>query len=41
MLHGFISDGRTFDNHIDKLTEQTNVLVIDLPGHGKMKLLWI
>lgn len=35
LLHGFISDGTTFDNHIDKLTEQTNVLVVDLPGHGE------
>ncbi|MEB7434059.1 2-succinyl-6-hydroxy-2,4-cyclohexadiene-1-carboxylate synthase [Staphylococcus pasteuri] len=34
MLHGFISDGSTFDSHIDTLTKQVNVLTVDLPGHG-------
>ncbi|MCG7339353.1 2-succinyl-6-hydroxy-2,4-cyclohexadiene-1-carboxylate synthase [Staphylococcus sp. ACRSN] len=34
LLHGFISDQSTFDNHIEKLNESTNILTIDLPGHG-------
>ncbi|MBO1198950.1 2-succinyl-6-hydroxy-2,4-cyclohexadiene-1-carboxylate synthase [Staphylococcus simiae] len=35
LLHGFISDSRTFDNHIQHLLMQSHVLTIDLPGHGQ------
>ena len=34
MLHGFISDATTYHSHIEPLVEHTNVLTIDLPGHG-------
>ena len=34
LLHGFISDQTTFDDHISLFTEEVNVLTIDLPGHG-------
>ena len=34
MLHGFISDATTYHSHIERLVEHTNVLTIDLPGHG-------
>ncbi|MCY1568549.1 2-succinyl-6-hydroxy-2,4-cyclohexadiene-1-carboxylate synthase [Staphylococcus pettenkoferi] len=35
MLHGFISDQRTYHQHLDTLRQQTNVLLLDLPGHGE------
>ncbi|MBI5975957.1 2-succinyl-6-hydroxy-2,4-cyclohexadiene-1-carboxylate synthase [Staphylococcus canis] len=35
MLHGFISDHRTYEAHLNRLTEWANVLVVDLPGHGQ------
>lgn len=35
MLHGFISDSRTYEAHIDTLRQQSHILVIDLPGHGQ------
>ena len=35
MLHGFISDQTTFDAHIQPLTAQVNLLLVDLPGHGQ------
>lgn len=35
LLHGFISDSRTYDSHLDAFSKETNVLTIDLPGHGK------
>lgn len=35
MLHGFISDSSTFDQHIATLTQKTHVVTIDLPGHGE------
>ncbi|MCU5746024.1 2-succinyl-6-hydroxy-2,4-cyclohexadiene-1-carboxylate synthase [Staphylococcus sp. SQ8-PEA] len=35
MLHGFISDQRTFESHLPVLTQEANVLLVDLPGHGK------
>ncbi|MCD8914417.1 2-succinyl-6-hydroxy-2,4-cyclohexadiene-1-carboxylate synthase [Staphylococcus simulans] len=35
MLHGFISDASTFDQHIKALTEKVAVLTIELPGHGQ------
>ena len=35
MLHGFISDQRTYHPHLDTLRQQANVLLIDLPGHGE------
>ncbi|UXR70157.1 2-succinyl-6-hydroxy-2,4-cyclohexadiene-1-carboxylate synthase [Staphylococcus sp. IVB6246] len=35
MLHGFISDQSTFQGHIEPLTKEVNVLLIDLPGHGE------
>ncbi|MCS4486666.1 2-succinyl-6-hydroxy-2,4-cyclohexadiene-1-carboxylate synthase [Staphylococcus americanisciuri] len=35
MLHGFISDQTTFHAHIEPLTKEVNLLLIDLPGHGK------
>lgn len=35
MLHGFISDISTFDQHIAMLTQKTHVVMIDLPGHGQ------
>ncbi|QKV11871.1 2-succinyl-6-hydroxy-2,4-cyclohexadiene-1-carboxylate synthase [Staphylococcus saprophyticus] len=34
MLHGFISDQQTFDQHIHSLNKNINILTIDLPGHG-------
>ncbi|MDO5375972.1 MAG: 2-succinyl-6-hydroxy-2,4-cyclohexadiene-1-carboxylate synthase [Staphylococcus rostri] len=34
MLHGFISDQTTFDAHIEPLTKEVNLLLVDLPGHG-------
>ena len=34
LLHGFISDQSTFDEHIKTFTDEINVLTIDLPGHG-------
>lgn len=34
MLHGFISDATTYHSLIERLVEHTNVLTIDLPGHG-------
>ncbi|QZZ02859.1 2-succinyl-6-hydroxy-2,4-cyclohexadiene-1-carboxylate synthase [Staphylococcus arlettae] len=34
LLHGFISDHSSFDDHIDTLNQHANVLTIDLPGHG-------
>ncbi|WP_210135237.1 2-succinyl-6-hydroxy-2,4-cyclohexadiene-1-carboxylate synthase [Staphylococcus sp. GDX8P80P] len=35
LLHGFISDSRTFDAHVDPLLQEVNVLTVDLPGHGQ------
>ncbi|WP_436855337.1 2-succinyl-6-hydroxy-2,4-cyclohexadiene-1-carboxylate synthase [Staphylococcus caeli] len=35
MLHGFISDQHSFDQHIQQFTDEMNVLTVDLPGHGK------
>ncbi|UXR78920.1 MULTISPECIES: 2-succinyl-6-hydroxy-2,4-cyclohexadiene-1-carboxylate synthase [unclassified Staphylococcus] len=35
MLHGFISDQTTFGQHIEPLTEDINLLLVDLPGHGQ------
>ncbi|RIP35713.1 2-succinyl-6-hydroxy-2,4-cyclohexadiene-1-carboxylate synthase [Staphylococcus gallinarum] len=35
MLHGFISDQSTFDTHIERLSIETNILTVDLPGHGQ------
>lgn len=35
LLHGFISDQRTFDSHLETLTQQANILCVDLPGHGQ------
>ncbi|MBI5972057.1 2-succinyl-6-hydroxy-2,4-cyclohexadiene-1-carboxylate synthase [Staphylococcus caledonicus] len=35
LLHGFISDSRTYNNHLEALLKETNVLTIDLPGHGQ------
>lgn len=34
-LHGFLSDSRTYHNHIDKFTDNYHVITIDLPGHGE------
>lgn len=35
LLHGFLSDSRTYYNHIDKYTDICHVITIDLPGHGE------
>ncbi|ARJ51480.1 2-succinyl-6-hydroxy-2,4-cyclohexadiene-1-carboxylate synthase [Staphylococcus lutrae] len=35
LLHGFISDQRVFDAHIQPLSKEAHVLCIDLPGHGQ------
>ncbi|AVP36704.1 2-succinyl-6-hydroxy-2,4-cyclohexadiene-1-carboxylate synthase [Staphylococcus felis] len=35
MLHGFISDQRTYDSHIEKLSQTAHIITIDLPGHGQ------
>ncbi|WMZ45132.1 alpha/beta fold hydrolase [Staphylococcus pseudintermedius] len=35
LLHGFISDQRTFSSHIEPLTQAAHVLCVDLPGHGQ------
>ncbi|SCS51508.1 2-succinyl-6-hydroxy-2,4-cyclohexadiene-1-carboxylate synthase [Staphylococcus caeli] len=35
MLHGFISDQHSFDQHVQQFTSDMNVLTVDLPGHGK------
>lgn len=35
MLHGFISDQQAFDHHINNLSEEMNIVTIDLPGHGQ------
>ncbi len=32
---GFLSDSRTYYNHIDKYTDICHVITIDLPGHGE------
>ncbi|MDU1593675.1 MAG: 2-succinyl-6-hydroxy-2,4-cyclohexadiene-1-carboxylate synthase [Staphylococcus lugdunensis] len=44
LLHGFISDSRTFDPYIEMFTSEVNVVTIDLPGHGNdtsnSKLTW-
>lgn len=34
-LHGFLSDSRTYHNHIEKFTDNYHVITIDLPGHGE------
>lgn len=35
LLHGFISDQRTFASHIAPLTQDAYVVCVDLPGHGE------
>ncbi|MEB6242240.1 2-succinyl-6-hydroxy-2,4-cyclohexadiene-1-carboxylate synthase [Staphylococcus gallinarum] len=35
MLHGFISDQSTFDEHLETMSEAVNILTVDLPGHGQ------
>ncbi|WP_381418640.1 2-succinyl-6-hydroxy-2,4-cyclohexadiene-1-carboxylate synthase [Staphylococcus hyicus] len=44
LLHGFISDSSTFEQHIDRLSETMKVVTIDLPGHGQdsssMEQIW-
>ena len=35
LLHGFISDTSTFDQHIGTLTQSYHVVTVDLPGHGQ------
>ncbi|GGG87577.1 2-succinyl-6-hydroxy-2,4-cyclohexadiene-1-carboxylate synthase [Staphylococcus pragensis] len=35
LLHGFISDSRTYSQHLLALLQEVNVLTIDLPGHGQ------
>ncbi|WP_340294707.1 2-succinyl-6-hydroxy-2,4-cyclohexadiene-1-carboxylate synthase [Staphylococcus coagulans] len=35
LLHGFISDQRTFDSHIERLTREADLVCVDLPGHGQ------
>ena len=35
MLHGFISDSSTYNEHIKRLSQHVNILTIDLPGHGE------
>ena len=35
LLHGFLSDSRTYYNHIDKYTDICHVITIDLPRHGE------
>ncbi|MCK5775326.1 MAG: alpha/beta hydrolase [Bacteroidales bacterium] len=39
LLHGFMEDMNMWQHHIDKLSENYQVLAIDLPGHGKSELL--
>ncbi|NWK84432.1 2-succinyl-6-hydroxy-2,4-cyclohexadiene-1-carboxylate synthase [Staphylococcus sp. GSSP0090] len=34
MLHGFISDQQTFDQHVQHFKKYINIITIDLPGHG-------
>ena len=35
LLHGFISDSRTFNDDVQYFLQEANVLTIDLPGHGQ------
>ncbi|CAM4132675.1 2-succinyl-6-hydroxy-2,4-cyclohexadiene-1-carboxylate synthase [Staphylococcus schweitzeri] len=37
LLHGFLSDSRTYHDHIDTFTNICHVVTIDLPGHGEDK----
>lgn len=37
LLHCICANMHIFDNHIKQLNEKYNVLLIDLPGHGKSK----
>lgn len=37
LLHCICSNMRLFDNSLDMLCRNYNVLMIDLPGHGKSK----
>ena len=32
LLHGFISDSRTFNDDVQYFSQEANVLTIDLPG---------
>ncbi|EKU47795.1 2-succinyl-6-hydroxy-2,4-cyclohexadiene-1-carboxylate synthase [Staphylococcus massiliensis] len=35
LLHGFISDGTTYEDDVESFKEKVNVMTIDLPGHGE------
>jgi len=37
LLHCICSNMHIFDSYIDKLSKEYNILLIDLPGHGKSK----
>ncbi len=38
-LHGFMGNGRVFQPAISLLEDQSFCLAVDLPGHGKTKVL--
>lgn len=38
-LHGFMGDGNEFNQIISLLSEQFSCLTVDLPGHGKTRIL--
>lgn len=40
-LHGFLSDSRTYHNHIEKFTDNYHVITIDLPALAKISLQWM
>ena len=41
LLHGFLSDSRTYHNHIDKYTDICHVITIDLRDMAKISLQWM
>ena len=38
IIHGFLGGSKIFDKVIDELQKNHEILIVDLPGHGKSPL---